>query len=206
MFITFEGADGSGKSTQAKKLVSHLQNQGREVVLTREPGGTQISERIREILLNPEHHMMHFTTELLLYAAARRQHLEELIMPSLKQGKIVICDRFADSTVAYQGFGRQIPLDKIEAVNELAIGEFRPDLTFVLTVPPEIGLERIKKSRGLDIDRMEAEKKDFHYRVAEGFAHLAETEKERVVAIEATGSEEAVFDQILKALVKKELF
>ncbi|MGF7185218.1 dTMP kinase [Desulfitispora alkaliphila] len=201
MFITLEGVDGSGKSTQARKLEEFLTAKGLEVVLTREPGGTDIAEQIREILLNPDNDKMHYATELMLYAAARRQHLEELILPALKRGAWVICDRFSDSTIAYQGYGREIPLEKVEEINRIATEGIKPEVTFIFSLPANVGLERIKAKRGIgSLDRLEAEQGDFYKRVARGFEHIATQGEHRIITIDASVSEEEVFNAMLVRL------
>lgn len=201
MFITFEGVEGSGKSTQAKKLHNYLIQQGNQVVYTREPGGTPIAEKIREILLNQENKNMYYLTELLLYAASRAQHIEELIKPALAEGKTVICDRFSDSTIAYQGYGRNIALSTIKQLNQMATQTIKPHLTFILDVPVEQGFKRIEAKRGIgQLDRLEQEDIDFHQKVRNGFLVLAKEEPERIKLVDGTQQEEKVFQSILKVL------
>lgn len=201
-FITFEGVEGCGKSTQVRRLQQRLEAGGREVVVTREPGGTTVSEAIRGILLDCAHDGMQPMTELLLYAAARAQHVAELIAPALEAGKVVLCDRFADSTTAYQGAGRGVAPDAVELVHRLATGGIWPDLTVVLDVPAEVGLERAN-SCGRP-DRMEQECIEFHRRVRQGFLDLARRESERVRVIDGTGSEDEVAEKVA-ALVEERL-
>ncbi len=202
-FVTFEGPDGSGKTTQIKRVAEVLRDRGYEVVLTREPGGTKISEDIREILLDPKNSMSD-RTEALLYAAARAQHVEELIIPALREGKIVLCDRFTDSTLAYQGYGRGISLALLETVNKLAIGDLKPDLTIILDIKPEEGLTRIRDKRLKDSntteDRIEQETLEFHERVRSGFLNLALEAPGRYKIIWATSSEEQIFSKVIACI------
>ncbi|HOW59952.1 MAG TPA: dTMP kinase [Candidatus Omnitrophota bacterium] len=178
-FITFEGAEGSGKSTQIRNAVAFLKKQGYSVLMLREPGGTRISEAIRSILLNKELTEMADVTELLLYLAARAQIVREKILPALKKGKVVICDRFEDSTWAYQGFGRKIPIPAIEQASRLVRGNLKPDLTFVLDVDTTQGLKR-----GGRHDRIEREALSFHRRVRQGFLTLAKKNPNRMVVLD----------------------
>lgn len=201
MFITFEGVEGSGKSTQVNRLAEFLQRQGKQVLVTREPGGTPIAEKIRTILLDRENSQLHYTTELLLYAASRAQHIQELILPALAVGKTVICDRFFDSTLAYQGYGRNIEHKLVQQLNQIAVQGLTPDTTIVLDIPAEQGLERIKSKRGAgSLDRLELEDLTFHRRVREGFLALAKGEPDRVKIIDGMQDEDAVFNSIIKIL------
>jgi dTMP kinase len=173
MFITFEGIDCCGKSTQAKLLADRLGGSGREVVLLREPGNTRISETIREILLNEQFNEMEERTELLLFAASRAQLVAEVILPALEQDKIVISDRFYDSTVAYQGYGRQLPLEDIYHVNRIATQELVPDMTFYIDISPETALERCRDRIDAATDRMETSGLRFYERVMNGYMRIA---------------------------------
>ncbi len=202
MFITFEGVEGSGKSTQARKLANYFEGKGLPVIFTREPGGTPIAEAIRSILLNKEYNSMYYLTELLLYAASRAQHTMELIIPALDQGKVVICDRYYDSTTAYQGYARGLDQEIINQINGLATQQLVPHLTFVIDVPVEVGLERIKDKRG-DLDRLELEQISFHQKVREGFLILAHANPDRIKVIKGVQEEAAVFAEILKYLEQK---
>lgn len=193
-FISFEGIEGSGKTTQARLLSERLVIQRYGVVLTQEPGGTPVGSEIREILLEPDHREMSYVTELLLYNAARAQHLSVLIRPSLSEGKVVITDRFSDSTVAYQGFGRGIDLSLIEAVDKVATGGFKPDITILLDLDPDRGLER---NRDINkVDRLELEDLAFHARVRDGFLRIAEGEPARVAVIDASLPFETVRERV----------
>ena len=195
LFITFEGTDGAGKTTQIQRLSAELGQAGYDICLTREPGGTPISEQIRDMLLNPDHSEMAATTELLLYAASRAQHVSEVIKPALEAGKIVISSRFADAMVVYQGYGRGLDLERINRLNRIATEGVTPDVTFVLDLPVEIGLQRVQKSRG-GLDRLEREKIDFHQRLREGYQTLAKQEPQRLKIIDAQVSPEQVYAQI----------
>ncbi len=183
LFISFEGNDGAGKSTQAALLLDSLRKKGISAVSFREPGGTDISEKIREIILDNENYKMKYMTEALLYAASRCQLVGEKILPALKAGNVVICDRFLDSSVVYQGVGRNLGIDTIEEINRFATGGLKPDLTFFLHLEPSEGIER-KRSDG-ELDRMENQKGYFFWKVYNGFMELAERENERIIKIEA---------------------
>ena len=173
MFITFEGIDCCGKSTQARLLAERLEETGRSVVMLREPGNTRLSEHIREILLNKQYSEMNERTELLLFAASRAQLVAEVILPSLDQDKVVICDRFYDSTVAYQGYGRQLPLEDIIHINRIATQELVPDMTFFIDVCPEVAFERCR-DRFESRDRMEESGIRFYERVMNGYMRIAQ--------------------------------
>ncbi len=198
-FISVEGSDGSGKSTQIKKIEAYLRGKGQEILLTREPGGTVISEKIRELLLDPSHKEMNAKTEMLLYAAARAQHLAEFILPSLAAGKTVLTDRFTDSSIAYQGFGRELG-EIVAEVNRIATGGISPDITFFLELPPEAGIARKKTEEKHKMDRLELEKQEFHQRVSAGYRALADSQRQRILRIDAGQTIDSVFAQIQKGL------
>ncbi|RKU08265.1 dTMP kinase [Candidatus Poribacteria bacterium] len=195
LFITFEGTDGGGKTTQIQRLTADLREAGYDICLTREPGGTPISEQIRDMLLNPDHSEMAATTELLLYAASRAQHVSEVIKPALEAGKVVISSRFADATVVYQGYGRGLDLERIDRLNRIATDGVTPEVTFVLDLPVEIGLQRVQNSRG-GLDRLEREKIEFHHRLREGYQIIARQEPQRLKIIDAQVSPDQVYAQI----------
>ena len=195
LFITFEGTDGAGKTTQIQRLTADLRQTGYDVCLTREPGGTPISEQIRDMLLNPDHSEMAATTELLLYAASRAQHVSEVIKPALEAGKVVISSRFADAMVVYQGYGRGLDLERINHLNRIATDGVTPDVTFVLDLPVEIGLQRVQNSRG-GLDRLEREKIEFHQRLREGYQILAKQEPQRLKIIDSQVNSEQVYARI----------
>jgi len=200
MFITFEGIEGCGKSTQAKLLAEKLREKGYDVLLTREPGGTESGERIRELLLERrEGEIFPPTAELFLYLAARAFHVENAIAPALRSGKIVICDRFSDSTLAYQGYGRGLPVSLIKEADMAARAGLEPDITFLLELPVEVAFERI---RGRRKDRMELEDISFHERVRRGFLEIAK-ENQRVVILDAAKSALEIHEEILKILREK---
>ncbi len=190
-FITIEGIEGCGKTTQVRLLARRLKEEGHRVKVTREPGGCPIADQVRSILLNADNRAMTPLTELLLYAAARAQHVREVVTPALEAGEIVLCDRFTDATIAYQGHGRGLDLDVIRRLNQLATGGVRPDLTLLLDCPAETGLKRaisrINNSKGPREERFELESLRFHERVREGYLALAAKEPERFVTIDATG-------------------
>jgi dTMP kinase len=194
VFITFEGIEGCGKTTQIRLLAEHLRNLGYTVILTREPGGTPAAESIRAILLDPANKCLSSSTELLLYAAARAQHVHEVIRPAVESGSVVLCDRFADSTTAYQGGGRGLPMDKIEMLHAIATGGMNPDCTLLFDLPAADGLARTH-GRGAP-DRIEAEPLLFHERVREAFLHLAAKEPERFAVIDASAPVEIIAEKI----------
>jgi dTMP kinase len=205
MFITFEGIEGSGKSTQAKRVLALLQKQGQKVLLSREPGGTAIGRELRGLLLNSENNHLCARGELFLYLADRAQHVQEIIKPALEAGIVVLVDRFTDSTLVYQGFGRGLDLDLVQGLNELAVNGVQPDLTFVLDVSPEIGLHRARSRNGRTgtaqtEGRFEAESLDFHTRIREGYLQLAARDRERISVVDGTGPEHAVFGAVQQEL------
>lgn len=199
LFITLEGVEGCGKTTQITRLADYLRGKGREVVCTREPGGTPVAEKIRALLLDPAHKEISPTTELLLYEAARAQHVDELIRPALDAGKVVVCDRFADSTTAYQGAGRGLSAEAVTPLHALATGGLWPDLTVVLDLAAEEGLRRAGHVG--PSDRLEQEPLEFHERVRAGFLEIAEREPYRVKIVDATQSPDEVA-QAIQALVE----
>lgn len=201
LFISMEGPDGAGKSTQIELLRDYLADKGYEIVITREPGGTAISEAIRQVILNKEFAEMCPNTELLLYAAARAQLVSEVIRPALAEGKAVICDRFIESSVVYQGIARGMGIDTVYAVNEYALEGLRPQLTILLDLDAEEGLRR--KKNQAELDRMEAEGLEFHKKVAEGYRKLAEREKERIMRISATLPKEDIHAKIVLAIEER---
>jgi dTMP kinase len=194
-FISFEGIEGTGKSTQAKLLYNYLREKGADVILTEEPGGTQISVKIREVLLSVEHKEMSPLTELLLYNASRAQHIQEVITPALDRGAIVITDRFTDSTLAYQGYGRGLDLQLIDSIDLIATGSLRPDITLLLDLDVQTGL---KRNRGINkTDRLELEDVAFHERVRNGYHMLAAKEPTRIKLISVT----AGIDEIHRSII-----
>lgn len=199
LFITFEGIEGSGKSTQVARLADRLRRPGREILVTREPGGCPVADAIRRILLDPANDNLASRAELLLYAAARAQHVDEVIRPALLSGQTVLCDRFTDATLAYQGSGRGLDRALIENLNRLAADGLRPDLTLLLDLPPERGLARARR-RNTDLsltneDRFEREALPFHQRVRDGYRQLAAGEA-RFRVIDADGSVDEVAHRI----------
>ncbi len=203
LFVTFEGGEGSGKSTAIKSLVDKLQKEGYEIVLTREPGGTPISEQIRDVILNKENTAMDPVTEALLYAASRRQHVEEKVRPALKEGKIVLCDRFLDSSLAYQGGARGLGMDLILKINEPAINGLWPDVTIFFDLKPEVGLARINANSNREVNRLDVEKMEFHQKVRASFLELAERYPDRYVIIDASKTPKEVAEEAYDALKAK---
>ncbi len=206
-FITFEGIEGSGKTTQVRLLSEHLTAKGVQHVVTREPGGTVIGEKVRALLLDPQSRGIVPVSELLLYGAARSQHIEEIIEPALADGRVVVCDRFTDATVAYQGYGRQIPLNVIRVVNSLACADIKPDLTILLDLDPEKGLlrarERNRTSGATATTRFDDEEIAFHRRVRDGYLEIAREETSRVRVVSAEPPPEKVAKQILSVVSRR---
>ena len=206
MFITFEGLDGSGKSTHLKRAVEWLEAQGKSVVVTREPGGTALGAELRRLFLEPGWRVADGTVELLLVFASRRQHLLEVIDPALALGQWVLCDRFTDSTVAYQGFGRGVPLPDIRLVERLATGSRRPDRTLLFDLPAELARERGHSPKRRDspegIDRLDAEELEFYQRVRQGYLSLLEQEPERITRIDSSGDRELTAEQVRLTLAE----
>lgn len=186
LFITLEGPEGSGKSSVMEKVYERLLSEGYEIVKTREPGGTPIGEQIRNVILNQDNTKMDIRTECLLFAASRRQHLVEKIWPSLKQGKLVFCDRYLDSSLAYQGYARKLGIDNVLNVNLFATENTFPDLTLFFDVAPEIGLERINKNHNREVNRLDVEKLEFHKNVYQGYITLLNMYPERIKRIDAS--------------------
>ena len=196
LFITFEGPDGSGKTTQMRRACERLEARGIPVLRTREPGGTAIGDRLREILLSPEFGEMHQETEVLLYAASRAQHVREVILPALAAGKVVVCDRFTDASIAYQGYGLELGAERVAAINRFATGGLAPHRSYVLDIPVSVARERLaaraRENDGAGLDRIERRPESYHERVREGFLLIAKAEPQRVVLIDGNRSEDEV--------------
>ncbi len=201
-FVTFEGIEGSGKTTQIWRLSGYLKNRGIRHRVTREPGGTPLADDIRALLLAPRDERVHPETELLLYEAARAQHVRAVILPALASGTALLCDRFYDATTAYQGFARGLPRDAIERLNVFASGGLVPDLTFVIDLPPEEGFARVH-GRGMLIDRMEAESMAFHRAVRDGYLRLADSHPDRIVGIDGSLPVDEVFGRVRAAVASR---
>ncbi len=201
LFVTFEGVEGSGKSSRCRYLIKALQDAGSETVFTREPGGPDVSEKIRSILLNPELDVPPLT-ELLLYFASRAANVDRIIRPALERGAIVLCDRFSDASLAYQGWGRGLPLPAMIVANELATGGLKPDMTILMDLNPEEGFRRMNLS-GRKLDRIEMEDLSFHQRVRNGYCDLAEKEPERFLVVDGLLSEEKQNSLILNEVLKR---
>jgi dTMP kinase len=199
IFISFEGVDGSGKTTQTNMLSAHLIKDGIDVVVTREPGGTRIGERIRDILLDPKLQEMSPMTETILYAADRAQHAAEVIRPALNAGSIVICDRYIDSSLAYQGVGRGLGIEGVRNLNEWATNDLYPNLTILIKVPFEAGLKRLPLDR---MDRMEMQSESFHASVQEAYFTLAKFFSQRVVIINGEEKPEVVHHYVMEEVEK----
>lgn len=199
-FITLEGGEGAGKSTQIQRLAAALTGANLPVITTREPGGSPGAEAIRSLLVEGAVDRWDAITELLLHYAARRDHLAQTILPALQSGAWVICDRFADSTMAYQGYGLSLGREIVEHAHALAIGDTRPDLTVILDVPLDVGLARAQERDGDDANRYERMDQDFHQRIRDGFLDIAKREPERCVVVDATADADAVFAMITDAV------
>ena len=203
MFITIEGPEGSGKTTATNKVIEELTKLGYDVIRTREPGGTPISEQIRNVILDKSNTAMDPRTEALLYAAARRQHLVEKVWPLTKEGKIVVCDRYIDSSLAYQGGARGLGIQNIIDINMFATENTWPDLTLLFDIEPELGLSRIAANASREVNRLDLEELDFHKKVRETFLELAKTQPNRFVVIDASKSQEEVASAALKAILAR---
>lgn len=203
MFITLEGPEGSGKTTAVETAVKRLTEMGYQIVRTREPGGTPIAEQIRNVILDKANTAMDGRTEALLYAASRRQHLVEKVWPAIKEGKIVICDRYLDSSLAYQGGARGLGVDEILKINLFATENTWPDLTLLFDIDPKIGLERISKNANREVNRLDLEKLDFHNKVRNTFLELAARYPERFVIIDASKTQEEVAKATLDAILSR---
>lgn len=205
LFITLEGGEGSGKTTIIGQMGRMLEQRGVPYVVTREPGGIDIAEKIRGIILDPEHTAMDGRTEALLYAAARRQHLTEKVEPALEQGMIVLCDRFIDSSLAYQGHARGLGIQEVLGINSFATNGRFPDHTFYMDIEPEVGLARIATGQGREINRLDLESVQFHHKVREGYLIVADMYPQRITTIDASPCQEEVAGEInscLSALLK----
>ena len=203
MFVTFEGSDGSGKTTQIHLLADHLLAAGRAVLTTREPGGTRIGDGIRQLLLDLAHTEMHARAETLLFNAARAQIVTEVIRPALAAGKTVLCDRFADSTLAYQGYGHQQDIAELQRLIAYATGGLRPDLTVYLDLPPEDGIRRNRGRADGDWNRLDAQALSFYQRVEAGYRHLIAQQPERWAVIDASRSRDEVHRAVVRAVQRK---
>ncbi|WP_232698991.1 dTMP kinase [Brevibacillus daliensis] len=202
LFLTLEGGEGAGKSSVITLLEEKLVEMGHEVLVTREPGGVEIAEKIRHIILDTAHVKMDGRTEALLYAAARRQHLVEKVLPALEEGKIVLCDRFVDSSLAYQGYARGLGIEQVLSINMFAIQDCLPDVTLYLDVDPKVGLARIHSNDEREINRLDLEGMKFHEQVRAGYEQVVEQYPERILRIDANQSLENVLEQIISSLVQ----
>ncbi|WP_077248006.1 dTMP kinase [Bacillus sp. FJAT-27986] len=200
VFITVEGPEGAGKTTVLARVGEQLEKEGYSIVLTREPGGIPIAEQIRQVILNPDHTEMDSRTEALLYAAARRQHLMEKVVPALNKGCIVLCDRFVDSSLAYQGYARGLGIEEVREINRFAIQDTMPELTLFFMIDPEIGLRRIENHKSREINRLDLEKLNFHQKVYEGYQLLIKNEPDRIKVIDANQSFEEVYQETLQQI------
>lgn len=206
IFLTFEGGEGSGKTTQMEMLGKTLQDRGLNVVVTREPGGTRIGREIRKILLHGDHQEIHPLTELMLYAADRAQHVYEVLAPCLARGEVLLCDRYLDSTLVYQGEARGLDKTWIDTLGTMATQGLKPDGTFLLDCPPEIGLQRSRtrlERQNSSEDRFEKEELEFHEKIRQGYLKLAKTEPERFVILDATRDPEEVHRLIVKSFEER---
>lgn len=201
--ITFEGLDGSGKTTVIKQVIKTLNEKigSQSIIYTREPGGNKIAEQIRNVIFSKNADSMDGRTEALLFAAARRQHLVDNIFPALKEGKIILCDRFVDSSIAYQGEGKEIGANLIERINQFATDGLKPDLTFYFDITPEEGLERIKTQRKHETNRLDKEQLDFYYKVEKGYRKLIQKEPGRFVELDASKSVNEIVEDVISVLL-----
>lgn len=204
LFVTLEGGEGAGKTTVIRELATRLEEEGKAVLVTREPGGIRIAEQIRELILHPDHTEMDRRTEALLYAAARRQHLIEKIIPALQDNQIVLCDRFIDSSLAYQGYARGIGMNEVLTMNQFAIDQWMPHVTLYLDVTPEVGLRRIHENEAREINRLDLEAMQFHHDVYEGYEQVMNMFRHRIKRIDAEQSLSEVVD-VATQYVKKHI-
>lgn len=206
IFITIEGPEGAGKTTIINMLIDTLISENYSVISTREPGGIEIAEQIRKVILDKDNINMDARTEALLYAAARRQHLVEKVLPALEEGSIVLCDRFIDSSLAYQGYARGLGIEEVFTINKFAIEDRMPDVTLYFDIAPEIGMERIHQNKGREINRLDLENLEFHRKVRAGYHQLSRVYSDRIIEIDASRSIQEVYEaalKILKDLIQK---
>ncbi|NME83958.1 dTMP kinase [Clostridium sp. SM-530-WT-3G] len=206
LFVVFEGGEGTGKTTAIDSIYEWIKEQGIECVKTREPGGIKIAEEIRQVILNKDNTAMDGRTEALLYAAARRQHLIEKVIPALERGAVVLCDRFVDSSLAYQGYARNLGIEEVMSINKFAIDEYMPDISILFDLDPRVGLERISINKNREVNRLDLEKIDFHEKVREGYNTVYNANKDRIVKINAEKSKEEVLvdiENILAPILEK---
>lgn len=202
MFITLEGPEGSGKTSQIPALADYLRGEGFDVVVTREPGGTPVGDQIREVLMNLKNVSIVPRTEILLFLAARAQHVDKLIKPALEAGKVVLCDRFGDSTLAYQGYGHHVDLETLRSLLDFSTDGLKPDLTLLMDIPIEAGMAR-KHENGVEWNRLDAYAEAFHQRVRQGYRELVKAEPERWVVIDAAQSKEDVQQAMRKVIIER---
>ena len=201
-FIVFEGGEGAGKTTMIKKISLWMKENNIDHIVTREPGGIKISEQIRNIILDINNKEMDGRTEALLYAAARRQHLVEKVVPALNAGKVVLCDRFIDSSLAYQGYARNIGINKIYDINKFAIDDYMPDLSIIFDLRPEVGLSRINIDKSREVNRLDKEKLEFHKKVREGYNKVLESSNRNIIKINAENSIDDIFLKVKQVIEK----
>lgn len=198
LFITLEGGEGSGKTTMIGRLAAYMQGRSIPYLITREPGGIEIAEKIRSIILDPQHTSMDARTEALLYAAARRQHLVEKVEPALREGLTVLCDRFVDSSLVYQGYARGLGMEEVWSINRFAVEGRMPDLTLLFDIEPEIGMSRIEANAEREKNRLDMESMAFHGKVREGYMLVAENNKERIRIVDASKTPDQVEREMIK--------
>lgn len=201
--MTIEGPEGSGKSLQIKEISKYLTSQNIDHIITREPGGVEIAEKIRNVILDVSHTSMDARTEALLYASARRQHLVEKVFPALEAGKVVIMDRFLDSSLAYQGFSRGIGIEEVLSINKFAIGDYMPELTLLFDIRPEVGLSRIEANSDREVNRLDLETLEFHNKVREGYHKVRDMFPERIVTIDAEKTIPEVTADVVEVLKRR---
>ncbi|MBW4084862.1 dTMP kinase [Paenibacillus sp. S150] len=199
-FITLEGGEGSGKTTVLGRVAAYLQNHSMPYLITREPGGIEIAEKIRSIILDTAHTAMDARTEALLYAASRSQHLAEVVEPALKEGLTVLCDRFVDSSLVYQGYARGLGIEAVRSINQFATGGRKPDITFYLDVDPEVGLSRIAANQDREVNRLDLESLAFHQKVREGYQQVVKSDPQRIVVLDANRPIHMVEQDIVRTL------
>ncbi|MCL2677312.1 MAG: dTMP kinase [Streptococcaceae bacterium] len=203
IFISLEGPDGAGKTTVLNRILPFLEASGQELEITREPGGVRVAEEIREIILSTENTDIDSKTELMLFVAARRVHLQVKVLPALEAGKVVLVDRFIDSSVAYQGYGRALGRQAVDWLNEFATDGLKPDLTLYFDIDTDVALERVMKNRQDEINRLDLEKEEMHRKVRQGYLEIVKNEAERFVQIDASQDLESVVEDTIKAIKER---
>lgn len=203
ILISLEGPDGAGKTTVLKEILPEIKKMKRDIISTREPGGVRLAEEIRQLILDPKNTEIDSKTEMLLFAAARRLHMQEKMLPALKAGKVVIVDRFIDSSVAYQGYGRELDVEVVDWLNNFATDGLKPDLTLYFDIDTDVALDRIMSNRADEVNRLDLERAEMHRKVRQGYLKMVEEEPQRFVTIDASQSVEKVVSDTIEAIKER---